>query len=101
MCVHLVNACEFESCNLLGVLTCFNYCTLFVLFRLAGCRLTGQCCESLSSVLQSSDSHLRELDLSNNDLQDSGVTLIAAGLKSSQSQLNTLRSDFHVYLFNV
>uniref|UniRef100_A0A672MAM0 B30.2/SPRY domain-containing protein n=1 Tax=Sinocyclocheilus grahami TaxID=75366 RepID=A0A672MAM0_SINGR len=57
---------------------------------LAGCNLTDQCCESLSSSLQSSNS-LRELDLSNNDLQDSGVKLLSDGLKSSHCQLNILK----------
>uniref|UniRef100_A0A8C1JTN1 NACHT, LRR and PYD domains-containing protein 3-like n=1 Tax=Cyprinus carpio TaxID=7962 RepID=A0A8C1JTN1_CYPCA len=58
---------------------------------LAGCCLTDQQCETLSSALRSSNSHLRDLDLSNNDLQDSGVNLLSAGLKSSQCQLNILR----------
>ncbi|XP_067283536.1 NACHT, LRR and PYD domains-containing protein 12-like [Pseudorasbora parva] len=56
-------------------------CKLDIL-RLTICNLTAQCCESLSSVLQSSNSVLRELDLSNNDLQDSGVKIIFDGLKS-------------------
>ncbi len=60
------------------------------LFRLTGCGLTAQCCESLSLALQSSDS-LRELDLSHNDLQDSGVKLLSDGLKSSHCHLNILR----------
>ncbi|XDV42779.1 hypothetical protein PO909_011387, partial [Leuciscus waleckii] len=58
---------------------------------LADCNLTDQCCESLSSSLQSSNSSLRELDLSRNDLRDSGVKLLSDGLKSSHCQLNILR----------
>ncbi|KAL1257429.1 hypothetical protein QQF64_010673 [Cirrhinus molitorella] len=57
---------------------------------LACCNLTAQCCKSLSSYLQSSNS-LRELDLSNNDLQDLGVKLLSDGLMSSHCQLNILR----------
>ncbi|XP_068076658.2 NACHT, LRR and PYD domains-containing protein 3-like [Danio rerio] len=55
------------------------------------CNLTVQCCESLSSALQSSNCVLRELDLSINDLQDSGVKKISDGLKSQHCKLDTLR----------
>ncbi|XP_073703195.1 NACHT, LRR and PYD domains-containing protein 12-like [Garra rufa] len=56
-----------------------------------GCGLDETCCETVSSALQSSDSHLTELDLGSNHLQDSGVELIYDGLKSSHCQLNILR----------
>nr|XP_055060230.1 NACHT, LRR and PYD domains-containing protein 3-like [Misgurnus anguillicaudatus] len=60
--------------------------------RLESCDLTAECCESLSSALQSSNSHLIDLNLSNNKLiQDSGVKLISDGLKSPDCKLETLR----------
>uniref|UniRef100_A0A8C2Q8J1 B30.2/SPRY domain-containing protein n=1 Tax=Cyprinus carpio TaxID=7962 RepID=A0A8C2Q8J1_CYPCA len=46
---------------------------------------TYQFCESLSSALQSSNSVLRELDLSNNDLKDSGVKLLSICNLTAQS----------------
>ncbi|XP_052397013.1 NACHT, LRR and PYD domains-containing protein 12 isoform X5 [Carassius gibelio] len=64
-------------------------CQLNIL-RLAICKLTDQCCKTVASVLQSPNS-LRELDLSKNDLQDSGVELLCAGLKNPNCQLNMLR----------
>ncbi|XP_056088584.1 NACHT, LRR and PYD domains-containing protein 3-like [Rhinichthys klamathensis goyatoka] len=56
-----------------------------------GCNFTTQCCKSLLSALQSSNSVLRELDLSNNDLQDSGVKLLSEELKNPTCQLEILR----------
>ncbi|XP_067259141.1 NLR family CARD domain-containing protein 3-like [Chanodichthys erythropterus] len=58
---------------------------------LSGCNLTGQHCETLSSTLQSPNCVLRELVLSNNDLQDSGVKLLSGGLKSTNCLLQILR----------
>nr|XP_043871348.1 NLR family CARD domain-containing protein 3-like [Solea senegalensis] len=58
---------------------------------LSGCNLSERSCEALSSVLSSVSSHLRHMDLSNNDLQDPGVKLLCDGLKSPHCSLETLR----------
>uniref|UniRef100_W5LP35 NACHT domain-containing protein n=1 Tax=Astyanax mexicanus TaxID=7994 RepID=W5LP35_ASTMX len=71
-------------------------CKLQIL-RLASCNLGVKMCENLESVLNLENSSLKELDLSNNDLQDSGVELLSAGLKSSQCKLQILRSVFVIF----
>uniref|UniRef100_A0A8C9T1Q4 NACHT domain-containing protein n=1 Tax=Scleropages formosus TaxID=113540 RepID=A0A8C9T1Q4_SCLFO len=65
------------------------------LSRLNGCNLTGECCEMFASTVSSKFSSLREVDLSENDLQDSGVELLCGGLQNPYCKLETLRLVLH------
>ncbi|XP_053303095.1 NACHT, LRR and PYD domains-containing protein 3 isoform X2 [Pleuronectes platessa] len=58
---------------------------------LSGYGLSETHCEVVASALKSDPSHLRELDLSNNELQDLGVKLLCSGLESPNCRLETLR----------
>ncbi|KAI4903270.1 hypothetical protein NFI96_006852, partial [Prochilodus magdalenae] len=58
--------------------------------RFVGCNLTAKSMKTLDAVLQTESSSLKELDLSNNDLQDSGVEVLSAGLKKSHCKLEIL-----------
>ncbi|XP_047434160.1 ribonuclease inhibitor-like, partial [Mugil cephalus] len=59
--------------------------------RLAGCRLSEADCEVVASALKYNPSYLTELDLSNNELKESGVKMMSAGLESPNCRLETLR----------
>ena len=66
--------------------------------RLSHCGLSENHCEIVASALESNPSHLTELDLSDNNLQDSGVKLLCAALENPNCRLETLRS---VYCFSL
>uniref|UniRef100_A0A3P9D0Q5 NACHT domain-containing protein n=1 Tax=Maylandia zebra TaxID=106582 RepID=A0A3P9D0Q5_9CICH len=67
---------------------------------LSSCRLSETSCDSLVRALMSNQcpSHLRELDLSDNKLHDSGVELLCVFLESPDCRLEALRSEFSFIL---
>ncbi|KAG5840148.1 hypothetical protein ANANG_G00214860, partial [Anguilla anguilla] len=56
--------------------------------------LTEKSCDIVASALQSLNSPLRDLDLSYNNLGDSGVELLCAGLMSPNCKLQRLGSTY-------
>ncbi|XP_075884515.1 NLR family CARD domain-containing protein 3-like [Nelusetta ayraudi] len=59
--------------------------------RLKGCSLSEVSCDWLLSALKSNPSHLRHLDLSRNQLQDSGVKPLVDLVHSRDYQLESVR----------
>lgn len=59
--------------------------------RLSGCQITKEGCASLAAALTTNPSRLKELDLSYNHPDDSGIKLLSAALKDPRFTLTTLR----------
>ncbi|KAI3352656.1 hypothetical protein L3Q82_020125 [Scortum barcoo] len=60
---------------------------------LSECNLTDRCCLFISSIFNLKSSGLEELDLSRNQLLDSGINLLCDGLKSPICKLQRLRGQ--------
>ncbi|XP_075894069.1 ribonuclease inhibitor-like [Nelusetta ayraudi] len=61
--------------------------------RLIDCSLSELSCDWLLSALKSNPSHLRELDLSRNQLKESSVKPLMDLVYSSDHQLESVRND--------
>ncbi|KAM4568778.1 LOW QUALITY PROTEIN: NACHT, LRR and PYD domains-containing protein 3-like [Fundulus diaphanus] len=68
------------------------HCTLETL-SLSGCLITKEGCAELMSSLKFNPCHLKELDMSYNHPEESGVKHLSAGLEDSKWALQTLRIE--------
>ncbi len=66
----------------------FTFCFI-VLYRLSNFGVTDEGCAALASALRSNPSHLRELNLSRNNLGKSGVKLLSDLKDDSHYKLDT------------
>uniref|UniRef100_A0AAX7TK46 NACHT domain-containing protein n=1 Tax=Astatotilapia calliptera TaxID=8154 RepID=A0AAX7TK46_ASTCA len=60
---------------------------------LRGCNLSERSCEALATILSSPSSNVKELDLSETSLPDSGMKLLSSGLMSTHCTLGSLRLE--------
>ncbi|KAG5830055.1 hypothetical protein ANANG_G00318720 [Anguilla anguilla] len=88
MCRYTYINCQgvqYHSCEFVCVCVC-----AWSLHRLGWCNLTEGCCDVLASVLHSPHSELRDLELRDNELEDSGVRALSAGLEDPHCKLQRL-----------
>ncbi|XP_064158990.1 uncharacterized protein LOC135236494 [Anguilla rostrata] len=95
ICINCQGAQCHNVCLCVRMHVCLYVCVcVFVcvgsLHRLGWCNLTEGCCDVLASVLRSPHSELRDLELRDNELQDSGVRALSAGLEDTHCKLQTL-----------
>uniref|UniRef100_A0A671MEU2 Uncharacterized protein n=1 Tax=Sinocyclocheilus anshuiensis TaxID=1608454 RepID=A0A671MEU2_9TELE len=64
---------------------------VLLLWQLHDCGITDEGCAALASALRSNPSHLRELDLSHNNIGDSGRRLFSLALDNPHCKLELLR----------
>lgn len=59
--------------------------------KLCNCSIGEESCSALASALRSNPSHIKELDLSSNKPQDSGIKMISNLLEDPQCKLEKLK----------